>query len=56
VRDERGLRSVSDPLFIERSRLLGISATDGGEPRRAAGLEDEDIEKSREEGRWLVEN
>ena len=48
MRDERALRSVSDPLFIERSRRLGTSAsTDGGEPRKDAGLEDEDIGKSR---------
>jgi hypothetical protein len=57
VRDERALRSVSDPFFIERSRRLGTNAsTDEGVPRRAAGLEDEDIEKSREEERWLVKN
>jgi hypothetical protein len=56
VRDERALGDVSDPLSIERSRRLGTSASDGGEPRRAAGSEDEDIEKSRGEERRLVEN
>ena len=56
MRDERALRAVSDSLSIERSRRLGASVTDGGEPRSAAGLEDEDIEKSRGEERWLVEN
>lgn len=43
--DERALRTVSDPLFIERSsRRLG-SGANGGMPRIEAGLEDEDIEK-----------
>jgi hypothetical protein len=55
VRDERALRAVSGSFFIERSRRLGTGAADGGKPRRAAGLEDEDIEKSRGEERWLVE-
>jgi hypothetical protein len=56
VRDERALIAVSESLSIERSRRLGTSAIDGGEPRSAAGLEDEDIEKSHGEERWLVEN
>ena len=56
MRDERALRAVSDSFFIERSRQLGVNATDVGEPRRTAALEDEDIEKSRGEERWLVEN
>jgi hypothetical protein len=56
VRDERALRSVSDPLFIERSRWLGTGATDGEKSRSAAGLEDEDIGKSCGEERWLVKN
>ena len=58
VRDERVLGDASDPLSIERSRRLGTSAiaSGGGKPRRAAGLEDEDIEKSRGEERRLVEN
>jgi len=55
VRDERALAgAVSEPMFTERSRRLGASATDGGKPRRAAGLADEDIGKSREEERRLV--
>lgn len=37
------------------SRRLGTSAN-GGMPRMAAGLEEEDIEKSGGEERWLVEN
>lgn len=57
MRDERALGDVSGPLFTERSRRLGTSATDGEKPMRAAGLvEDEDIEKSHGEERWLVEN
>jgi hypothetical protein len=58
--DERALRAVSDPLFIERSsRRLGTSAeSDRGKPRRAAGSEDEleDMEKGRGEKRWRIEN